>query len=361
MINKTTIPAPTLKETSWTRLADLVLGSLYFCCFAFGVPTNLSSLCFFARRISRSRANITTYLYTITSLQDTLICVLALYSGLVLVSNRSVWEFKLCSTHYILFMITGRMSGYLVTALSISRTYVILYPMRRFKVRSVLMWLAAILVAIAASITLPTLSDKISISFHRNDGYCNMEIHDHTLKITLLSLGITAITIPIIPILVSCVVSIHKVKSSQKTRFGSLKLTRQGRRRIQKTNHQMTLTILLMTVVYTLLNTPLLINYLLYLITLQVDGYPGYFYTSTFISLFSWNVSFMLCTAVNACTNPIVYMARLTRYRAWVKGCCARHISAESSVTSRGTLFSSRMFELECKSSLMNTVDEAAM
>lgn len=353
MMNRTSTSAPTVTETSWTKLTDLALGSLYFCCFTFGVPTNLSSLCFFARRLSRSRANITTYLYSITSLQDTLICVLALYSGLVLMGGRSVWDFTLCSTHYILFMVSDRMSAYLVTALSISRTYVIIYPMKRFKVKSVLIWMAAIFFMITACIALPTLFQTINIVFQRNDGYCNMDIEDNTVKVALLSLGIIGMAIPIIPILASCAVSIHKVKRSQKSRFGSLKMTRQGRKRIRRTNHQMTLTILLMTGMYMLLNIPLLINYLLYLVTLGLHQYPGYFYHSTFMSIYSWNISFMLCTAVNACTNPIVYMARLTRYRSWVKGCCVRQISAES----RTTLFSSRMYELECKNSLVNTAE----
>ena len=332
------------------KIADLIIGYLYLACFTLGLPNNLSSLCFFARRCARSRRSITTYLYSLTSLQDTFISILALYSGLILLRDRDPWDPTLCSLHFILFVVSERMSVCLVALLSMSRTYTLVYPMRRIKVKSVLIWLATIWVLVASTITLPILLGAVEIEFNKNSGYCSNRIEDKdsTLKRALILINMLAISTPIIPILVSCVMSIKRVKRSQRTKFGSLKLTKNCRKKIRKTNHQMTMTIILVALLFLLLKTPLLLNYLLYLMTvLFFSSNTERFFSSPFMKYYSWNIAFMLCTALNTLTNPVIYITRFKRYRKWVAKwvCCKRQTGAESTFT--GAYFmSSRMFEL---------------
>ncbi|XP_063690502.1 psychosine receptor-like [Bolinopsis microptera] len=330
------------------KIADLIIGCLYLACFTFGLPNNVSSLCFFARRCARSRRSVTTYLYSLTSLQDTIISILALYSGLILLRDRDPWDPTLCSVHFILFVVSERMSVCLVALLSMSRTYTLVYPMRRIKVKSVLIWLATIWVLVASTITLPILLGAVNIEFDKNTGYCRIEAIDSILKRALVLINMLAIATPIIPILVSCVMSIKRVKKSQRTKFGSIKLTKNCRKKIRKTNHQMTMTIILVALLFVLLKTPLLLNYFLYLITvLFFSSNTELFFSSSFMKYYSWNIAFMLCTALNTCTNPVIYITRFKRYRKWVKKLvrCKRQIGAESTFT--GAYFmSSRMFEL---------------
>ena len=355
-----------LDKDPWNKAVDFTIGCLYLICFTFGVPNNVTSFCFFARRCWHSRPSMSTYLHSITSLQDTVISILVLYNGLIMLRNRDPWDSLpvLCSVHYILFAVSEKMAVFLVTALSLTRSYGLVYPMRKISIRSILTGLAITWIFLACSTGLPTLLGWIEIEFHPQDGYCWPEIEDSTLRAIFTTLNMVGITTPIIPILVSCVISLHEVKRSQRTKFGSLKMTKQGRKKLRRTNHQMTLTIILVTLLYILLKIPFFINYLLYLISILLGRYPGLFHQSPTMKFYSWNVTFMLCTAINTVTNPIIYLTRFKRYRQWLRRCWGRRGGLESSYTSRGVymMSSTRMVDAgqsEYRSNIMpSTADD---
>ena len=123
------------------KTADLPMGAKYLICFIFGVPSNILVLFFFAKRRLKP-PDLTNNLYILTALQDTIISLLSLNHGMTLLRYRDVWLPEFCSTHHILFQMSQRMSVFLVAALSGSRTYTLVYPLRRIPPKRVLQVLA---------------------------------------------------------------------------------------------------------------------------------------------------------------------------------------------------------------------------
>ena len=121
---------------------------------------------------------------------------------------------------------------------------------------------------------------------------------------------------PVVPITLSCVASTYKIVMTQKD-ISQLTLA-QLPKQTAKASRRITFTIIIVTILYIISNIPLFINYVLYLITITCFQYPGPIYSSPFMYFYSWNITALLSTAVNATANPIVYFLRLKRYRRWL-------------------------------------------
>ena len=307
------------------KAADYTIGTLYLICFAFGVPANILSLCFFLKLKERLRGvYLLKYLYILTALQDSIISLLSLNHGVTLLRLRDVWLPELCPIQHTLFRMSQRMSVFLVAALSISRTYILLFPLRRVSTRIVLILLAVVWVLMTCFFVLPPLSGLVQITYHWEAGYCwDGPIPENPASKTWDELDNTmdtiALAFPIIPIAVSCMISTFKILASRKKKIGLTEISPSNEEAVQKRNNQITSTIILVTILYIISNLPLFINYVLYLITITSLEYPGPIYSSPFMYFYSWNITELLSTGLNASANPILYWFRFNRFRRWIK------------------------------------------
>lgn len=310
------------------RVADTVIGTIYIACFIFGVPANLLSLIYFTRDRFQT-VDLPTCLYTITALQDTVISLLSLKHGITLLRRR-VDVFKgFCPVHHVLFRMSQRMSVFLVATLSMTRTYSLVYPLRMVSTKSVLKLLALVCFLMTCYFVVPASAGIMHISYHFNDGYCWAEpIAGNKISQTWDKIHNVMETVglacPVVPIIVSCVVSAVKIQSSISFR-GSRK--RRSLRRSESTSSSLssatskkaTITIIIVTAVYIIFNIPLFINYVLFVISILCYSYPGPIYDTVVMYYYFWNVTDLLNTALNASANPIVYFTRFQRFRSWSK------------------------------------------
>ncbi|KAL5256928.1 hypothetical protein ACHWQZ_G012009 [Mnemiopsis leidyi] len=301
---------------------DNILGIAYVLCFVFGVPTNALALCFFIRERLHG-VDLLKHLYILTALQDTITSLLSLNHGVTLLRYREVWLPGFCPTQHTLFRICQRMSVFLVAALSVSRTHLLVRPLRKISSKLVLTLLAVVAVLMACFFALPPLLGVTQITYFWEAGYCwDVAIPNNTLSKTWDEMDNALDTIflafPILPISISCLISVYKILTSRRSIAG---LTKQpNEEAMRKKNNQATLTIILVTITYIVCNTPLLANYILYLIAIRTSGYPGPIYSSPLMYFYSWNVTELLTTALNASANFVLYWCRFQRFREWVRG-----------------------------------------
>ena len=301
--------------------SDKILGISHILCFLFGVPANSLALSFFIKERLRG-VDLLKYLYILTALQDTITSLLSLNHGITLLKHRDVWLPGFCPTQYTLFRICQRMSVFLVAALSVSRTHLLVRPLRKIRARFVLILLAVVGVLMLCFFTFPPLLGVTQITYHWEAGYCWDEaIPDNNFSKTWdemdNALDSTFLAFPILPISISCLISVYKIVTSRRNLPGLTKQPNEAA--LRKKNNQATLTIILVTTIYIICNTPLLINYILYLITIRTTGYPGPIYNSPVMYFYSWNVTSLLATALNASANSVLYWCRFPRFREWVK------------------------------------------
>ena len=308
------------------KSADLTIGTIYLICFAFGLPSNILALCFFVKQRLRS-SELNNHLYILTTVNDAFISLLTLNYGMTMVRYRDVWLPDFCPTQHILFQMSQRISVLLVATLSFSRTYILLFPLRKVSQRLVLSLIAVVVVSMACFFAIPPFVKLVQITYHWEDGYCwakaipgkNMTKVWDEIDSTLDTIFLAC---PVLPVTVSCIIASYKILSSRKDKPGLTKLAKQSRAAVKKKRNQITLTIILVTLLYIVSNIPLFVNYILYLITIYRYKYPGPFYSSPVMYFYAWNFTALLSTSLNASANPIVYWMRFGNFREWIKGGC---------------------------------------
>lgn len=321
------------------KTADITIGVLYILCFICGVPSNILSFYFFTRRRFKNM-DIPTFLYTLTALNDALTSVLVLVNGVTMLRGRDVWLPSFCATQHILFQMTQRMSVFLVAILSSTRTYSLVSPLRRVRIRSIQIASGVFWALMSCFFVLPPLLQIVQITYHFEGGYCWAEpIPNKNFSKTWdkfdNAMDTVGLAFPVVPITVSCIISTHKILISKrvKTRLMARKLSSNTQKKCSLSSkssyRRATCTIILVTILYIVSNLPLFVNYVLYLITILSFNWPGPIYDSTIMYFYSWNLTAILSTGLNASVNPVIYLTRFKRYRIWVLGGCRRGLSLD--------------------------------
>lgn len=136
---------------------------------------------------------------------------------------------------------------------------------------------------------------------------------------------------PIIPILISCLISTWVVVTSMKMSHQNTAVNQMKRRA--------TITILYVTLAYIIFNIPFFINQLLYLHYLikQVYTYPDPYWRSTVMYWYSWSISGSLSVTMNAAINPLIYFWRIRMYRLFVLGLFVKRCERKRKTIKRNT------------------------
>ena len=303
---------------------DISIGVIYVLCFIFGVSSNILALSFFVKR-RQQHLNLTNTLCILTALQDIITSLLSLNHGVTLLRSRDVWLPRFCPVHHILFQISQRMSVFLVAAMSGTRVYILVYPLRRVQAKAVLSSLLVLWVLMICFFVVPPSLGLSQITYFWNEGYCcTTTIPDKDISNTWINIFYTMDTIvlacPIIPITICCIISVYKIRATQKTTHGLTETTSQNEAAVKKTGKQLTMAVILLTILYIASNFPLFITYIVYLITLFHFTYPGPIYSLNWMYFYSWNITALLTTGLNASANPVVYWIAFERFRQWIKG-----------------------------------------
>ena len=119
--------------------------------------------------------------------------------------------------------------------------------------------------------------------------------------------GAVLLAFPIIPVIISCVISTYCVLSS--LRISSLSNA------VRNMKLEATITIILITATYIILNLPIFIIWVLYI----YDNFNVR--DDVILKYYSWSVCYVICVAVNATLNPFIYISRMEKFRGAVKAC----------------------------------------
>ena len=167
---------------------------------------------------------------------------------------------------------------------------------------------------------------------------------------------VAQLTVPVLPIIISCVLSIYCVQQSRKisklsravtcmrpkengtnggpenggpanggpanggTRWRAvLKKTKRSLSTVSESGmvdkqKQATITILIVTAIYIACNVPVFVSYNLFLLDMFVLDAPRFAMTP-FMNFYGWNIVYTLLVAVNAAANPLVYWTRIQKMR----------------------------------------------
>ena len=210
----------------------------------------------------------------------------------------------------MIFKSLQRLSVFLVLILSISRTIVLVIPLHHVAKRTVLSSILGYLVYLVLENII--LEREETIIYDRVDVYCYEQDNPRLVSVLNDCLHVATLALPLIPIVISCVVSVHHVRNSTHLSAHSDVAGSVMKRRA-------TVTVILLTLTYLFFNIPLIANLVVWIVTVShYGGWPGPVYsTNTFFYMYCWNVTDVLFVGLNAAFNPIIYFLRFPNCQRW--------------------------------------------
>ena len=168
--------------------------------------------------------------------------------------------------------------------------------------------------------TVLSVGGQQHFKYHPDKGFCYGVSSSSSWLLADVIVRTVELALPIPISVISCVVSTLEV----------MRFMKRGSARSILLKRHATVTIILITVVFLVLNLPAFIIYLLRLISL-LDPVHSDLFTSQYMQFYSWGVVRVVLYSMNAMLNPIVYILRIRYYRTWIKknsGELSRRISS---------------------------------
>ena len=309
-------PDKALLDTLNFRIYDTLVGVAFSLCGLVGTPGNIAALGYFR---STGKKDLATQLYTAVCLIDICSSICHIPVTATFFNNRQPGVFDngiVCMGWYTFHGYLQMISMFLVMLLSLSRTIVIISPF--FKVNKSAVISSFVLYSVLLAVFLGWSAVKPSVcfqgnaqcGFNRNEGYCYRVLNSLNGDISRgLNQAMYAILIgfPAVIITASFIVS-------------TAELYRQQQSISNRRNRRASVTMTLFTAAFLVCNFPNFTNTALYAVASSgLVTYPGPIYSNKFMYFYSWVISEVFLTVLNASLNPILYFYRMSGFRTYLR------------------------------------------
>ena len=279
-----------LTETEY-RIYDTLLAVILSLCTLVGLPGNLLSLIYFYSANKRDSSLI----YTMVSAIDICTCVVHFPVMIALYNTRQPGLFgnsSFCVIWIVVYNYVQLMSMFLVMLLSVSRTITLIILRYQVKKRSIL---AACLAYTSFLLGWHIIAHIFGgpdkwYGYWPYDVYCYRYLY--TKPLLYIEQFIRAICIGIPPILTTIsfiTISYHLSRESLVSNTN-------------KNKHQAVVTMAIFTALFLVCNLPCLLNNIIWFVNkfLYYEDYSGPIYSNPFMVYYSWVISDVICTVLNA-------------------------------------------------------------
>ena len=292
-----------------------------------GIPLNLLSLTFFTLTRDSGTPSL---LYRIICTVDTLSCLTCLPVAISLANNRSpvLYSSTTFATAWdILFSYTHKMSMFLAMCMSVSRAYSIYNPFSARKrgvyvtvfvvysifliIQAPVYWLFELRAVFQAD---GPFSYRAITALNETCVVCtgdSSESIQGAAAVDRIIIGLE-VGIPPVATFISFLLVLNKLIRSDTCNSDVS----------QRNNRIATITVAIFTGIFLTCNMPYFINVLLetYVIV-SSSGYPDMsLFCSVYMFWYSWTVTQVVATVLNASLNPVLYLCRMRDYRHWAEG-----------------------------------------
>ena len=282
---------------------DGLLAAGFCLCFLIGFPGNCLSLIYFVRTQKR---NLPTLLYITACCIDIVSCVNHLSVAVNLLNKRNpglLGNKVFCMVWHAIFVYVQLMSMFVVMMLSVTRTIVILFPFYKIRKRSVF-------ISVVAAFLFVVIGNTTDIYFGEyfySKGLSYCVFHGETF-IQHAYRTVYSVWTGITPLMVF----LAMITASLKLRNGNKII--KGR----KKNQNAVMTMIYFAVVFLVCNILTFLNLALYNYAEITKDKSVYSYDNRFLFFYSWTLSDIFCTVLNATINPILYVFRFKEMRIWL-------------------------------------------
>ena len=338
--------ATTQFEPLFSNRADIVVAIVLFLCFGVGTFLNTVATSYFGmmnykdfkERASKTRRAHKKLLYNgiyfLNALNDLLICATILPVAVGFCYSRNKMWFSnpaFCIIWGSLWEILPYTSIMFVAALSITRTFHLLFPLKNISLLLVFSMLGTYTGFLVVRCIIPAVSSLGTYVFHTDSMYCfefaNTK-NKHYVEFAEYS-DILQLCIPVLPVISSCLISVYLMARRRRVKVS----TRTSEMQSQASN-----TIVLITILYIVFNIPVVALCILYTISYAYNHPYHKIFNTQFLYWYSWSVIYIMGIALNSTLNPILYIWRMQKFREYFLVLIAlRKTEFKQFLTQRGT------------------------
>ena len=285
------------------RVYDGLLATGLCLCFLIGLPGNCLSLTYFIRSKKR---NLPTLLYITACCIDIVSCVIHLPVTANLLNRRKaglLGNKVFCGIWYFTFLNLQIMSMFVVMMLSVTRAIVIVFPFYKIRKKTVFISIFIALLYIMTWETVYIFSGKYYYSTAFT--YCAFD-NKKDLMQYLSDLNFSLMN-GILPVIVFAAVLVSNLNIGNQNQLPGTQSNRQNASR----------TIIYFATVFLVCNSLTFLNNALLTFSDFSEKSYTHFYNNTFMFFYSWQLSEIFCTVLNAAINPILYIFRFKDMREW--------------------------------------------
>ena len=317
--------SPTPFEPLYNTGLDTTIAVLIIACFVCGSALNAITMLYFGKLVRRdisvrrdkrtSKKLLYNGLYFLNSINDFLICFTILPVSVSFLKDRSKAWFgskTFCTIWGALWEILPYLSIMYVMVLSLTRTFHLLLPLRHIRLRIVaLIWTIYTLFCAGRSF-IPAFTKLGVYTFHPDSVYCFEWArlrYGSYVRFAEYS-DVIQLGVPILPILTACIISTVLIYSR-----ASRTTTTSRTSELQKHASN---TIIFITLLYIVLNIPVVVLCVLYTIVFVNNHVYHHVFNTQFLYWYSWSCVYILGVALNANLNPVIYIWRMNNFRGFV-------------------------------------------
>ena len=308
-------PTPDLKEflaQVQFRVYDILLAVTLSICTIVGLPGNTLSLIYF---YSAKRRDFSSFIYTLVCCVDICTCVIHLPVMFSLYSFRKPGLFAgrlFCIGWSVVFYYLQGISMFLVMLMSVSRSIKLVYSHHKINQKVLLysfLLFSGFLLVIYNVPPAMSYGESLFYGYSLVDVYCYYDIDKEPLSyidqlIHSIIIGVTP-TITTVSFAVFVFVLFRKSRVSQKS----------------NKKYRAAVTMAMFSALFLTCNIPCLLNNILWFLTelCYEKEYPEPFYSGDFMFFYSWLISDVVCTVLNASLNPLLYLCRMQGLNKWFR------------------------------------------
>ncbi|KAL5252541.1 hypothetical protein ACHWQZ_G015350 [Mnemiopsis leidyi] len=299
-----------LQQTQY-RVYDSLLAAAFCLCLIIGLPGNSLALKYF---VGVKKRSLPTLLYIAACSIDIVSSVIHIPVVINLVNGRKsglLEDQNMCLVWYFVLILVQLLSMFVVMLITLTRAIVINLPFFKISTRAVLISIFLAVVYFSGwNVTYFILNEYL---YSGETVYCSLQQEeDAKMGFPYMINYLVCSGIPPVIVFVALVVSIWKLLKTDVTDLS------------QRKNHQASVTMIYFAILYLFCNLLTLLNNVLYTVTQISDKEYDDFYKNHFMNFYSWPMSEVFCTVLNASLNPVLYLYRMKKMRAWIFGTVRR-------------------------------------
>ena len=289
---------------------DTLTAALLICCTLVGIPGNILALGYFwpKRRMSHFFRQLHIFICCI----GICICTVNFPVAVSLLNDRYPAMFNLnvlCTTWESVFTFFQKIAMFLVVLLSVSRCFSIAFPDKRLDKKKIILAFPIYSVLLIAHDVLVFYQSGESVDYFTDISHCLSYGPDSEMiwyAIDKIWHGVE-VGVPPIVCCVSFVICTVKLRSSSTTKTS------------RERNARAAVTVTMFTGLFLVCNLPFfIVTVLEYVDMVREKIYPGPLFENNFMFWYSFMLSRVLCTVLNATLNPVLFYYRIPGVKEWI-------------------------------------------